>query len=579
MLDKRSLYSRLWIYIKPHRGRIALSMFGSLLCAGADGSMARLIQPFVDKVIVAKDAEMIFLVPWLILGLQLVKATGRYLQEYFIKTAGQLAIQSIRNDLFSHVMNLSMRFFGKNPTGVLMSKHLNDVQSLQSSLAEVLVGAMRDLVTLLALIGVAFYTDWKMAAIAFVVLPLAAWPISIIGQRIKSYARKGQGIMGELSRTLEQSFSGIKVIKGFGAEAEISSRFKVENLSYYRTLSKVFKYDAGSSPFIEIVTGIGMFAIIRYGMEQVQNEVMTVGQLFSICGAIMLMYAPFKRLTKFNNYLQIAMGAAERVFAVLDEPLEIRDQEKAIDLGAANGAVVFDDVSFAYDDDQPVLSNLSLVVNPGEVVALVGPSGAGKTTISALLCRFYDATSGVITIDGHNITEITLASLKQNLAMVDQESFLFNETIADNIRLSKPQATDAEVIAAAKQAYADEFIAVLPEGYQTRIGDRGLRLSGGQRQRICIARALLRNAPILILDEATSALDTESEAMVQQALVNLMHNRTTFVIAHRLSTIMHADKIVVLEHGHIVEVGRHGELLVHENGLYRRLYDMQFREA
>jgi subfamily B ATP-binding cassette protein MsbA len=579
MLDKRSLYRRLWVYIKPHRGRIALSMFGSLLCAGADGAMARLIQPFVDKVIVAKDAEMIFLVPWLILGLQLVKASGRYLQEYFIKTAGQLAIQSIRNDLFCHVMNLSMRFFGKNPTGTLMSKHLNDVQSLQSSLAEVLVGAMRDLVTLLALIGVAFYTDWRMAAIAFIVLPLAAWPISIIGRRIKSYARKGQGIMGELSRTLEQSFSGVKVIKGFGAEREISSRFKMENLSYYKTLSKVFRYDAGSSPFIEIVTGIGMFAIIRYGMEQVQNDVMTVGQLFSICGAIMLMYAPFKRLTKFNNYLQVAMGAAERVFAVLDEPLEIRDQEKTIDLGEAKGAVVFHNVSFAYDDAQPVLSNLTLTVNPGEVVALVGPSGAGKTTISALLCRFYDPTAGFITIDGHDIAAVSLVSLKQNLAMVDQESFLFNETIADNIRFSKPQATDAEVIEAARQAFADEFIADLPDGYQTRIGDRGLRLSGGQRQRICIARALLRNAPILILDEATSALDTESEAMVQQALLNLMYNRTTFVIAHRLSTIMHADKIVVLEQGRIVEVGRHNELLEHVDGLYRRLYDMQFRES
>lgn len=578
MLNKRSLYRRLWVYIKPHRGRIALSMFGSLLAAGSDGAMARLIQPFVDKVIVAKDAEMILLVPWLILGLQLIKAAGRYLQEYFIKTAGQLAIQGIRNDLFSHVMHLSMRFFGQNPTGILMSKHLNDVQSLQSSLAEVLVGSMRDIVTLLALIGVAFYTDWKMAAIAFIVLPLAGWPIGIIGKRIKTYARKGQGIMGDLSRTLEQSFSGVKVIKGFGAEAETAARFKAENHKYYGALSKVFKYDAGSAPFVEIVTGIGMFAIISYGMQQVQSNVMTVGQLFSICGAIMLMYMPFKRLTKFNNSLQVAMGAAERVFVVLDEPQEIRDRENALDLGMARGEVVFHNVSFAYDD-QPVLTGVSLQVNPGEVVALVGPSGAGKTTISALLCRFYDPTAGEITIDGYKITDISQSSLKKNLAMVDQESFLFNETIADNIRFSKPEATDAEVRSAAQQAYADEFIAALPDGYQTRIGDRGLRLSGGQRQRICIARALLRNAPILILDEATSALDTESESMVQEALVNLMQNRTTFVIAHRLSTIMHADKIVVLEQGKIVEVGRHAELLEHDNGLYRRLYDMQFRES
>lgn len=579
MLDKRSLYRRLWVYIRPHRRRIALSMFGSLLVALSDGAMARLIQPFVDKVIVAKDAEMILLVPWLILGLQLLKASGRYLQEYFIKTAGQLAIQGIRNQLFTHVMHLSMRFFSLNPTGTLMSKHLNDVQTLQNSLAEVLVGAMRDIVTLVALIGVAFYTDWKMAAIAFVVLPLAGWPIGIIGKRIKNYARKGQSIMGDLSRTLEQSFSGVKVIKGFGAEEETAARFRQENFRYYGMLRKVYRYDAGSSPFVEVVTGIGMFAIISYGMEQVQSNVMTVGQLFSICGAIMLMYMPFKRLTKFNNYLQVAMGAAERVFAVLDEPLEIQDQKGAHELGVARGTVVFHEVSFAYDADHPVLSGLSLEVNPGEVVALVGPSGAGKTTISSLLCRFYEPTSGTITIDGHDISTITQASLKQNLAMVDQESFLFNESIADNIRFSKPQATEEEVIAAARQAYADDFISALPDRYETRIGDRGLRLSGGQRQRICIARALLRNAPILILDEATSALDTESEAMVQQALLNLMQNRTTFVIAHRLSTVMHADKIVVLEAGRIVEVGRHAELLDNEDGLYRRLYNMQFRES
>jgi len=576
-MTRQGLYQRLIVYIRPHWWRIALSVAASWGVAATDGAMAKLVQPFVDKLIVARDERMMALVPVLIIALQAGKALFRYVQEYFIKTAGQLAIQRIRNQLFEHAMHLSIRFYGRTPTGVLMSKTLNDVQTLQNSTAEVLVGLMRDAMTLVALIGVAFYTDWKMAAIAFLVLPLAGWPAATIGRRIKQHARRGQGVMGELTKALEQSFSGIKVIKAFGGEEQEVVRFRSENSNYYKNLRKVIKYDAVSAPFIEILAGFGAAAVIWFGMQRVLGGEMTQGELFSVVAAIMLMYAPFKRLTKLNNYLQVAMGAAERVFEVLDEPMEILDREGAYPLPTVKGRVTFDNVSFAYDE-APILSHLSLIADPGEVVALVGPSGAGKTTIAALLCRFYDPLAGRIVIDGHDLRNVTLSSLKNQMAMVDQEAFLFNESIAENIRFSRPDATDEEVRDAARQAYADEFISALPDGYQTVIGDRGLRLSGGQRQRICIARALVRNAPILILDEATSALDTESETMVQRALLNLMRNRTTFVIAHRLSTIMHADKIVVLEKGRVVETGRHEELL-ERGGLYRRLYDMQFREG
>lgn len=576
MITTRELYGRLYVYIRPHWWRVALSMVAALCIAATDGAMAKLVQPFVDRLIVAGEREMLILVPFLIIGLQVAKGLSRFAQEYYIKTAGQLAIQRIRNHLFEHIMEMSMRFYGRTPSGVLMSKVMNDVGTMQSSTAEVLVGVMRDAVSLVVLIGVAFYTDWKMATIAFLSLPLAAFPAARIGRAIKHHSRTGQGAIGELNSVLEQTFSGIKVIKAFGTEAQESRRFARENGRFLSSVRKVIKYDAMSSPFIEILTGFGVAAIVWYGMQRTISGEMTQGQLFSVVAAIMLMYAPFKRLTKLNNYLQQALSAAERVFTILDEKPEIVDSVDCIDLGRSRGEVVFDAVTFAYDHD-PVLINFSLQVKPGEVVAFVGPSGAGKTTLVGLLSRFYDPTSGRILLDGHDLRQISLASLRRNVALVDQETFLFNDTIANNLRYGLPEASEEQVREAARLAYADDFIQQLPEGYDTVVGQRGLRVSGGQRQRLCIARALLQNTPVLILDEATSALDTESEAIVQSALANLMQDRTTFVIAHRLSTIMRADRIVVLDRGRIVEQGRHEELLQH-GGLYQKLYNMQFQD-
>ncbi|MDX2494388.1 MAG: lipid A export permease/ATP-binding protein MsbA [Desulfuromusa sp.] len=573
---QKNIYIRLVKYAAPYKWIIALSMVASLGVAGSDASIAYLVKPFVDDLIVAGNLGLAKLVPFLVVGLATIKGVSRYVQSYYIRTAGQLAIQDIRNEVFSHTLKLSMRFFTKSSSGSLMSRILNDINVMQAALSDVLVTLLRESLTMLALTGYAFYADWKMALMAFVVIPAAVWPAVAIGKKIKKFSRRGQDAMGNVTSVLEQSFSGIKVIKAFATEDQEEQKFVRENSGFFTHIRKTFRYSAASAPVMEIMTSFGVAAVLWYGLNRVAAEAITKGELFSILAAILLMYSPLKRLTKVNNTIQKAIGAAERVFEILDNQAEIVDAPNAVDLPRSQGYVSFENVRFAYDDEL-ILRNFSVQAKPGEVVALVGSSGAGKSTLIGLLNRFYDPQQGRILIDGHDIREITQKSLHANLALVDQETFLFNDTIANNIRYGQPDADLSLVEKAATQAYADDFIRQMPDGYETLVGDRGVRLSGGQRQRLCIARAILCDAPILLLDEATSALDTESEAMVQRALGNLMQNRTTFVIAHRLSTVMHADQILVLDQGEVVESGTHQELIKYD-GLYKRLCDAQFGE-
>jgi subfamily B ATP-binding cassette protein MsbA len=574
--DNLLVYKRLLGYSRPYVNRIIVAMLASIGVAASDVAVAKLIQPLVDYVLAPGGDTLINYVPFIVMGIALLKGGSRYVQEYFIKTAGQLVVQDLRNDLYKHTLRLSMGFYSKVQSGTVVSRIINDVATLQKSAADELVAVVREGLTLLGLVGLLFYNDWRLALVAFIVLPVAIVPATHIGRRIKRYVHKSLSNIGNLTGILQEAFGGIKVVKAFGTEEEEKRRFEAENHNYYRRIAKVIRYDSASAPVIELLSSMGAAGVLWYGLNRVMQGHITEGELLSFVTAMGMMYGPLKRLVKTNNVIQKAIGAAERVFDMMDTPVDLDDVPDAPDLGKVKGHVVFDHVDFGYEPQELVLHDFNLEVKPGTTVALVGASGAGKSTVIGLLARFYDPLRGRITIDGQDIASVSQKSLKQQIALVDQEIFLFHDTIANNIRYARPDASDAEVVMAAKQAFADDFITQMPQGFDTVIGDRGVRLSGGQRQRICIARAILRDASILLLDEATSALDTQSEAVVQNALENLMHGRTTFVIAHRLSTVMHADEILVMQNGRVVERGSHADLLT-RGGHYSDLYQTQFQ--
>jgi subfamily B ATP-binding cassette protein MsbA len=445
---------------------------------------------------------------------------------------------------------------------------------MQNGVANVVTSICRDGFSAISLLVVIFYRSWQLALITFIVIPLTVFSAQKIGKRIKRLSGKSQEMIGDVASLLQETFSGIKVVKAFGLGEWMTQRFHAATSDYYIFIRKAIKYGSLSAPVIEMITSLGIAGVIWVGGSMVLSGQLTSAEFFSFLTAMVLVYKPIKSLNNSYNIIQASIGAAVRVFEVIDEKPEISDAEQAVAIGRVAGDVEFRDVSFAYDGEM-VINHINLSARHGEIIALVGPSGGGKSTLVSLIPRFYDVTDGAILFDGVDIRAIGMKDLIRQVALVDQETMLFNDTITNNIRYGNFVATDAEVESAAQAAFAHDFIMEMPDGYSTTIGDRGLRLSGGQRQRLCIARALIKNAPILILDEATSALDTESEQMVQKALDNLMTNRTTFVIAHRLSTILHADKILVLENGRIVESGTHKELLTN-SGLYSRLCSLQF---
>jgi subfamily B ATP-binding cassette protein MsbA len=565
------------MYAWPYKGFLFLSFIGASIVASTDAALAKLVQPFVDDIIISGNHQYAKLIPVFVLGLGVVKGGSRYLQEYFIKLAGLRAVLDIRNQLFAHIMNMSMRFLSGSSTGTLMSNVFNDTGVLQNAFSNVLLSLMRETLVMVGLIFVAFYTDWQMALTAFVVLPLVGYAANLIGKRIKIYGRRSQEAVAQLTKTVEQSLSGVKVVKTFGTEEREIKRFVNANRSFYKNLRKVTVYTAFQGPVNEIITSIGVAVVLWFAMQRVIAGELTQGALFSVLTAIVMMYNPAKRLSRVFGGIQQSLAAAERVFETLDEVPEIVDVADALTLEVEKGQITFDHVTFAYDE-KPVLDDFNLTIQSGQIVALVGASGAGKTTIASLLARSYDPQSGAVKIDDIDIRSVTRKSLLKNISFVDQEAFLFDDSIHHNICYGRPDATPEQVEKASEQAFISKFVDDLPDRYDTLIGDRGARLSGGQRQRICIARAIVRDTPILVLDEATSALDTESEAIVQKAMQNLMKGRTTIVIAHRLSTIMNADRIVVMDAGKIHEIGTHEQLLKHE-GLYKKLYDMQFKDA
>ncbi|MDA8412359.1 MAG: lipid A export permease/ATP-binding protein MsbA [Desulfobacteraceae bacterium] len=570
-------FKRLLAFTKGYWLRITIAALASMAVGGMDGAFAYFISPLLKKIFQTQDLTIFKFLPLGIVAIFTLRGLSRYLNDYFMRTATQLVVQDIRNLLYARNMAMGLRFFGSQSTGTLMSRVLNDVIVMQEGMISLILGVFRDGISAAALLGVIFYRNWQLALISFLVIPLTVYPAQKIGKRLKSISRQSQEKMGDIASILQETFSGIKVIKAFSLEQRSIEKFRETNLGYYVFMRKSIKYGNLSTPIMEFITSLGIAAVVWFGGIKVMSGQMSAADFFSFITAMALVYSPIKKLNSSFNDFQRCLGAAERVFEVIDKKPEIVDAPDALPLDLVQGDVDFRNVSFRFGDAW-VLRNITLSARRGEIVALVGPSGGGKTTLVSLIPRFYDVTEGVVQVDGHDVRSVKLETLMSQIALVDQETTLFNDTLANNIRYGKPGASDVEVQAAAQAAFAHDFISEMPDGYATNIGDRGVRLSGGQRQRICIARALLKDTPILILDEATSALDTESEQMVQNALNNLMQNRTTFVIAHRLSTILNADRILVLDKGEIVEQGSHEEL-VSRDGLYKKLYSMQFKNT
>ncbi|GFE62564.1 ABC transporter ATP-binding protein [Geobacter sp. AOG2] len=563
-------------FFRPYWRLLVISALCSAIVGGMDGAFAYLVEPVLKKIFAGKDTGIFLLVPVGIIVLFVVRGLARFTYDTTIKLAGQKAIQDIRNSLYAATMRQDMAFYNRQATGELMSRMTNDIAQMQEGIGQVVTGLFRDMISAVSLLGVVFYRNWELAVISFVVIPATAYPAQLIGKKIKNASGRSLNVMGGLTSILQETFSGVKVIKAFGLEDRTIARFHATNLEFFRQIRRYIKYESLAMPVSEAIISLGVAGVIYFGGNQVMSGRMTASEFFSFIAAMVMMFTPIKKLQGSYNVVQRSAGAAERVFDLLDERRAIVDRPGAVDIGRSSGQVEFRHVSFSYGGE-PVLQDVSLTAESNRMVALVGPSGGGKSTLVSLISRFYDVSEGAVFIDGRDIRDVTISSLVSQIALVDQETTLFNESIANNIRYGKPGATLEEVVEAAKAAFAHDFIQQLPDGYDTNIGDRGLRLSGGQRQRICIARALLKNAPILILDEATSALDTESEQMVQKALDNLMINRTTFVIAHRLSTVLHADTIIVLENGRIVERGSHDDLLKNSS-LYSRLHSLQFSD-
>jgi len=568
-------FKRLLRLARPHVPKFLLATIFMIVVGGATAALAFLVKPALDEIFFNRNADMLYVIPIAIIVLYLFKGISTYAQMVLMNYIGQRIVTDLRNELYNHIQRQSLSFFNRNKTGILMARITNDVNLILGAVSEAVTSLCKDTFTLVGLVFVIFYRDWKLAIIAMFVFPLTIYPIAKFGSWMRNVATSTQITMGTLTSLLHETISGARIVKAFCMEEYEGKRFAGENEELFRLFMRTASIRAMSGPFMEFLGGVGIAAIILYGGYQVVQGTSTPGTFFSFLTALIMLYEPVKRLTHVNNTIQQGLAGAVRVFSIMDEAPEIQSKPDALSLPVISRGIDVRDVTFSYDDES-VLKDINLSITAGEVVAFVGMSGSGKTTLVNLIPRFYDVDSGSVRIDGVDVRDVTLESLRQQIALVSQHTVLFNDSVRNNIAYGDITKSDDEIIRAAKSANANGFISRMPHGYETVIGDQGLRLSGGERQRVSIARALLKDAPILILDEATSSLDTESEMEVQGALENLMKGRTTFVIAHRLSTIINADKIVVLARGRIVEEGTHESLLA-RRGEYHKLYTMQFK--
>ncbi|MHB8138190.1 MAG: lipid A export permease/ATP-binding protein MsbA [Smithellaceae bacterium] len=570
------IFKRLLFMARQYYLRFIFAALCMIIAGGLQSALPLISKPAIDKIFVSKDMSALTWVPFAIIGIFLFKGLCNYGQNILMSSIGLRIVADLRNKLYECIQRQSLSFFTEQPTGILMSRITNDVLSVQSAASEAVTALVKDTFTLICLVGVIFYTDWKLALIAMIVFPVTAYPIAWFGKKMRKVTTSTQITMGTLNSLLQETIAGTRIVKAFGMEKYESERFGAENERLFRLNMKTVSINAISSPLMDFLGGLGIAAVIFYGGYNVVHGYSTPGTFFSFIAALLMLYEPVKRLTNVNNTINQGIAGADRIFSIIDRVPDIIDKPSAIDLPPIKNSIDIQNVTFRYEE-KAVLKNINLSIKAGEVVAFVGMSGGGKTSLVNLIPRFYDVSEGHVLIDGHDVRDVTLQSLRGQVAIVTQQTILFNDTVKNNIAYGDIQRTDKEIFNAAKAANANDFIIKLPKGYDSNIGELGTKLSGGEKQRISIARALLKNAPILILDEATSSLDTEAEIEVQDALDNLMKGRTTLVIAHRLSTIRNADRIIVLVNGEIVEEGNHEALMV-KKGEYYRLYNLQFKD-
>jgi subfamily B ATP-binding cassette protein MsbA len=574
----RTLYRRMLAYLRPY---LWPYFAGAMVCmvffSATNGVMPMLVRYVFDDVFTAHDRAALMVLPGVIIVTFIVRGLLSFGTLYLSEYVGQRIIADLRTAVNDHLQRLSLSFFNRTPTGSIISRLTNDVALVRGALTESVAAVLKDSTSLIVLIGVAVYLDWKLALVAFIVFPASVIPVMRLSKRLRRVSTRGQVSLSNLTVLTQETVQGNRVVKAFGMEEYEQRRFDEENERLFRLAVKATSVRGLTNPLMEILASFGIAGVVLYGGHSVIAGGRTQGEFFGFFTAVLLLYEPFKALARTNTTVQQGLAAAVRVFELLDTAPDVADAPGALTCPPMRDAIRFEGVSFRYDHEL-VLHDVHLRIGRGEVVALVGPSGAGKSTIADLIPRFYDVTRGRVTIDGLDVRNVTLVSLRAQIAIVTQHTFLFNDSVRNNIAYGNINGDMAAIEHAARAAYAHDFIMELPQGYDTVIGEMGVILSGGQRQRLAIARALLKNAPILLLDEATSALDNESERLVQAALETLMTNRTTLVIAHRLSTVRRADRILVINRGRVVEEGTHDELLA-LNAEYRRLYDLQFQDV